>query len=83
MYSAWQRASVLGGYFMYALMTTLAIIAALNYTFSLPQPSIKLSVDRVTLKRGLEDYYTTKNAWLADFYLSLEAGKCATFSVWL
>lgn len=74
MYSAVQRLGTFLSFFSSCLFVVLPIIAALNFFMHRVAPPVRLSVDNISNRLGVEDYFMNRKVMLTDFLVNLEAG---------
>lgn len=74
MYSIWQRAGSLFSFFTSCLFAVLPVIAALNFFIQPQAPPVSVSVDNISNRLGVEDYFMNRKVMLTDLLLNLDAG---------
>lgn len=74
MYSFWQRVGSVFSFFTSCLFIALPLIAALNYFIKQADPQVSISLDKVSNRLGVEDYFMNKKVMLTDIVLNFDAG---------
>lgn len=55
-------------------MVTLPLVALLNFVLPRGEPSVSITVESISNRLGVEDYFMNKKVMLTDLALNIDAG---------